>query len=63
MARHKANIVLDPNTRPQVVEYIGNIPEAQGKRYLAATRGTVDGVRSVLLVGGTSWWAPETDVR
>ena len=63
MARRKANIVLDPNTRPEVVVYIGNAPEAHGKRYTAVTRGAVDGVRSVLLAGGTSWWAPESDVR
>lgn len=35
----------------------------QGRRYMGGMAATVDGVRAILLVGGTTWWVPEAEVE
>ncbi|MDA8346945.1 MAG: hypothetical protein M0Z66_15995 [Thermaerobacter sp.] len=34
----------------------------QGRRYMAVARATVDGVSSVLIGSGTSYWVPASEV-
>ena len=52
--------------RPKRIEEPKNLMrpvEWQGRRYFAGMSATVDGQRAVLLIGGTTWWVPEAEVR
>lgn len=52
--------------RPKKIEDGKNLlrpVEWNGRRYMGGMTATVDGVRAVLLVGGTTWWVPEAEVR